>query len=214
MQLADVRAGKTNTVRRLGLLSGPSFRMTNGSLITIAGRPSQGKTSLWKQIFLNRAIQLRDSGDDGQVVMFTADDTTDKAILSLACTVARVDVNRIQFNQASPAEWKCVEDALTVIDMLPMMIDGSSRITVESMYYRCAMLNAQKPIRLAGHDYLSLIGVTGKGSKLEEIQSAAEGVKGIGRTLKPGFPWIEACTANKGSREQGRQVADAIGHAV
>lgn len=198
VQLADVRAGKTNYGAPTGFaVLDRSFRMTNGSLITIAGRPSQGKTSLWKQIFLNRAIQLRDGGDDGQVVMFTADDTTDKAILSLACTVARVDVNRIQFNQASPAEWKCVEDALTVIDTLPMMIDGSSRITVESMYYRCAMLNAQKPIRLAGHDYLSLIGVTGKGSKLEEIQSAAEGVKGIGRTLKPGFPWIELAQLTK-----------------
>lgn len=198
VQLADVRAGKMTYGVPTGFaVLDRSFRMTNGSLITIAGRPSQGKTSLWKQIFLNRAIQLRDSGDDGQVVMFTADDTTDKAILSLACTVAQVDVNRILSNQATSVEQQCVDDALAILDTLPMMIDGSSRITVESMYYRCAMLNAQKPIRLAGHDYLSLIGVTGKGSKLEEIQSAAEGVKGIGRTLKPGFPWIELAQLTK-----------------
>ena len=71
----------------------------------------------------------------------------------------------------------------------------------------------QKPIRLAGHDYLSLIGVTGKGSKLEEIQSAAEGVMGGGRTLKP-VPVDRACTANKGSRAGTDKLADAIGHAV
>lgn len=197
-QLADVRAGRTTYGASTGFKTlDKLFRMVNGSLITIAGRPSQGKTSLWKQIFLNRAIALRDAGDNGQVVMFTADDTTDKAILSLACTIAKVDVNRIQGNHATSEEWYCVDEALFILDTLPIMIDGSSHITVESMYYRCAMLNAQKPIRLAGHDYLSLIGGTGKGSKLEEIQAAAEGVKGIGRTLKPGFPWIELAQLTK-----------------
>jgi replicative DNA helicase len=195
-RMAAIRAGKV----RWGAPTGFGaldriFQMADGNLITIAGRPSQGKTSLWRQIFYNRAVQIETEGDNGQVVLFSSDDTAEKTMLGLACTMAEVDANRIKANIADDWEWEAVEVYMQRIESLPIYIDGSSRPTVDSMYYRCAMLNAQKPIRLAGQDYLSLIRVDDAKEDLSKVRRAAEGVKGIGRTL--GFPWLELSQLTK-----------------
>lgn len=159
------------------------FRMTDGDLIIVGGRPSQGKTSLWRQIFVSRAKQIVSDGDDGQVVMFSSDDTADKLILAMACCEANVDSTRIKRGIASAEEYERVEDAHSLIESLPICIDDTSSPAIESIYYRCAMMNAQKPVRLAGHDYMELIRHKKIESDLQKAEASARGVKGIGRTL-------------------------------
>lgn len=171
------------------------FQMADGDLITIAGRPSQGKTSLWRQMFYNRAVDIKRNNERGQVVMFTSDDTSEKTMLGLACTIAKVDANRIKYNIASPAEWYAVEETIEHIESLPMFFDESSHPTPDGLYYRCAMLNAQCPIKMAGQDYLQLMRVPGVTEDLLTVRRSAEGVKGIGRTL--GFPWVELSQIGK-----------------
>lgn len=171
------------------------FQMADGDLITIAGRPSQGKTSLWRQMFYNRACQIVRDNERGQVVMFTSDDTSEKTMLGLACTVAKVDANRIKYNSASSAEWYAVEAAIEHIESLPILFDETSHPTPDSLYYRCAMLNAQTPLKMAGQDYLQLMRVPNVSEDLLTVRRSAEGVKGIGRTL--GFPWIELSQLGK-----------------
>lgn len=171
------------------------FQMADGDLVTLAGRPSQGKTSLFRQIFYNRAVELKNNNERGQVVIFTSDDTSEKLMLGLACTVAEVDANRIKYNTATAQEWRLVESYLDYIESLPMLFDETSHPTPDSLYYRCAMLNAQTPIKMAGQDYLQLMRVPGVTEDLLTVRRSAEGVKGIGRTL--GFPWLELSQIGK-----------------
>lgn len=171
------------------------FQMADGDLITLAGRPSQGKTSIWRQIFYNRAKEIVRTGDNGQVVMFSSDDTAEKTMLGLACTNSKVNAHRIKYNLADKQEWAAVEVALAEIESLPIYIDESSNPSIDSIYYRCAMLNAQRPIRLAGQDYLGLVTIPGVHDDLPKFRRAAEGCKGIGRTL--GFPWLELAQLTK-----------------
>jgi len=58
------------------------------------------------------------------------------------------------------------------------------------------MLNAQKPIKLAGQDYAGLIRVDDARSERQEAERAFTGVKGIGNTLR--FPWIQLSQLTKG----------------
>lgn len=195
-QLAEVRSGKlwgaSTGFKSLDRL----FRLVDGELIVIAGRPSQGKTSLSRQLFYSRAKEIVQSGDNGQVVFFSSDDTSDKFIMDLACTIANVDSNRIKGNVADRDEWDRVEYELTAIESLPLFIDDTPHPTIEHLYYKCAMLNAQKPVRLAGQDYAGLIRVDGAKSERQEAEHAFSGVKGIGNTLR--FPWIELSQITKG----------------
>lgn len=171
------------------------FRLVDGELIVIAGRPSQGKTSLARQIFYSRAMQLAMNDEPGQVVFFSSDDTSDKFVMDLACTMAMVDSNRIKNNEASKDEWGRFDHELTVIESLPIYIDDTPRPTVEHMYYKCAMLHAQKPVKLAGQDYAGLIRIDDARSERQEAERAFTGVKGIGNTLR--FPWVQLSQLTK-----------------
>lgn len=187
--LDDLEAGRDKTGLRTGFHALDSlFQMMPGDLIIIGGRPSQGKTSLWQQIFLNVARSIVASGDNGQVVMFSADDTSEKVLLAMACAHASIDQKRLKLRIATPEEWRASRDSLAYIKSLPIYIDPTSGPSIEAMYYRCAMLNAQKPVRLAGMDYMELIRHPRITDDLQRVEASATGAKSIGRTL--GFPFL------------------------
>lgn len=172
------------------------FTLVDGELVVIAGRPSQGKSSLARQICYNRAREIAESGEDGQVVFFSSDDTSDKFIMDLACTMAQVDSNKIKGNKANPIEWERFEHEMAIIESIPLYIDDSPNPTVEHMYYKCAMLNAQKRLRLVGQDYAGQIRVKEARSERQEMEFAFAGVKGIANTLR--FPWLQLSQITKG----------------
>lgn len=188
--LHDIQEGKVEWGARTGFHAlDRTISMVDGDLVIIAGRPSQGKTSLWSQIFVNRAKQLVDTGEDGQVVMFSADDNADKLIFSMACAEAQVNSRRIRKQEATPEEFERVERAANLLSSLPIYVDDTPSPTVENMYYRCAMLHAQKPVRLAGMDYMELVShPDAKAGDLQKVEYAARGCKGIGNTLR--FPFL------------------------
>jgi replicative DNA helicase len=172
------------------------FRLGDGKLITLGARPSQGKTSTARWIFYKRAQQIALSGEDGQVVFFSSDDTAEAVTLGLACSIASLDSNDVELDQnMGHDDWQRLDDALAEIESLPIVIDEMNNPSVEAMYYRCAMLNAQKRVRLAGQDYMGLIRVDNAKSERQEAERSANGVKGIGRTL--GFPWLNISQLRK-----------------
>lgn len=171
------------------------FTMQSGDLITIAGRPSQGKTSLARQIAFNVAQGIYNQGDNEQVVIFSADDTDKKLTYGLASAISRIDLN-VRRSANCPNDLKVkFSSALAYIKDLPLLIDDTTNPTVDGLYYRCAMLNAQKPIKLAVMDYMQLIKDEKSMSELQEARRAASGCKGIGHTLK--FPFMLVSQLNK-----------------
>lgn len=188
--LHDIQEGKIEWGARTGFHAlDKTISLVDGDLVIIAGRPSQGKTSLWSQIFVNRAKKLVEDGEKGQVVMFSADDNADKLIFTMACSEAQVNSRRVRKREASSEEFERVERAAMMIRSLPLYVDDTTSPTVESMYYRCAMLHAQNPIRLAGMDYMELVSdPTNRMSDLQKVEYAARGCKGIGNTLR--FPFL------------------------
>ena len=195
-RLKEVRGGKVWGASTGFKSLDKQFRLVDGELVVIAARPSQGKTSIIRQIYYNRAMQIARNDEPGQVVFFSSDDTSDKFFLDLACAMALVDSNRIKDNLATKDEWDKLEHEITIIESLPIFVDDTPRPTVEHMYYKCAMLNAQKPIKLAGQDYAGLIRVDDARSERQEAERAFTGVKGIGNTLR--FPWIQLSQITKG----------------
>lgn len=188
--LHKIEAGNVEWGARTGFRAlDRTISLVDGDLVIVAGRPSQGKTSLWSQIFVNRAKQLVEDGENGQVVMFSADDTADKLIFTMACSEAMVDSRRIRNREATREEYERVERAAQYLSSLPLHVDDTPSPTVESMYYRCAMLHAQKPIRLAGMDYMELVAhPDSRASDLQKVEHAARGSKGIGNTMR--FPFL------------------------
>jgi replicative DNA helicase len=189
-QFANMQAGNFDWGSKTGFADlDRIFRLVDGDYITLGGRPSQGKTSLARQIAFNRARQLRDSGEPGQVVFFSIDDTADKLISALACGMARVDSNLMRQGKLSGQEWQNLEVALAEIESVPLFIDETHSPSVDTLHYRCALLNAKAPIKLAVCDYHGLIRHPDhRADELKTAEYASTGCKEIARTFK--FPWL------------------------
>ena len=133
------------------------YRLVDGEYTTIGGRPSQGKSTLAMWISYNRAMELQRTGENGQVLIFSMDDTRRKLIRALACTIAQVDLNRLRRREATAEEWQRVTDATDKIENLPMYIDGGTQLTIEDVQFRAAMQKTIKPVRLIVLDYFEKV---------------------------------------------------------
>jgi replicative DNA helicase len=160
------------------------FRMVDGDLIVLGGRPSQGKTSLARQILLHRAQALVEAGEEGQVVFFSADDTAEKVLMGMACAMSSVNQRAVRDNRATDEEWERLDYALGKIEALPIYVDATPSPTIEQIHYKVAMLHARTPVRMIALDYLELIRhPDARASDLQRVEHAARGVKGIGQAF-------------------------------
>lgn len=123
-----------------------------GELTLVAARPSMGKTAIAIQIAENVAR----SDVDGQVVIFSAEMTDDSLALRMAASHAGVNSHRIRNTYADPDEYDKLLRATQNWPHGKIYIDDSSHITTDQMYYRTAMLNAQKPVSLVIFDFVEL----------------------------------------------------------
>lgn len=170
-----------------GLLTGfidldKIVRLVPGELMLMAARPSMGKTALAMQIAENVAR----SHSDKTVMVFSAE-MTDKSIsLRMASSKAGVNSHRISSQTADPDEYKRIKGATHQFAGIPIWIDDSSSISTEQMYYRTAMMNAQKPVSLVVFDFVELgADATKKKGDGEEqrISQISRGLKSIAKNL-------------------------------
>lgn len=189
-QFEQIRAGRYEWGARTGFRNlDRVFRLVDGDLIILGGRPSHGKTSLARRIAVNRAKELRDRREDGQVLFFSADDRKEKVLFAMACEEACVNSREVRENKCSPEDWHKLDRAIEFIESLPIYIDDTPAPTVDAMYYKAAMQHARKPVRLAIMDYMELVQhPNSRVDELASVQHAARGMKAIGQSL--GFPFL------------------------
>lgn len=171
------------------------FTMKNGFLITLAMRPSQGKTSTFLQILFNVAQEIKTTGENAQVAFFTSDDTEVTGMQRMACAQAGVDSRKLENNSLSSDEWELFYQWLEYIESLPIAWDETPSPTGEHIYYRTAMLNAQTPVVLGAMDYVQLMTDPGARSETQEVRNSFTSLKGTAKILE--FPMLAASQLGK-----------------
>ena len=157
-------------------------RLNPGELILCAARPSMGKSALAMAIAENVAR----AADGGCVLVFSAEMTAKSLAHRMVSATAAVNGHRLRTNTADADEFDAAIDAAHDISTLPILIDESSSITTEQMYYRAAMVHARTPVRLVVFDFVELgADAPGKRSDGEEqrISQIARGLKALAKNL-------------------------------
>lgn len=157
-------------------------RLIPGELTLLAARPSMGKTAGAMQI----AESVARAYMDKTVLIFSAEMTEQSLGLRMAASLSSVNAHRVSGRTADPDEYQRILGATHRYSGLPLYIDDNPSISTEQMYYRAAMLNAQRPVSLVVFDFVELgADEPKKRSDGEEqrISTIARGLKAIAKNL-------------------------------
>lgn len=155
-------------------------RLTSGlqkaDLIIIAGRPSQGKTSIALNIASNIAL------NGGTVGLFSLEMSYTQLTIRLLGSDARIDAQKLRSGSLQDNEWVKISDSANKMSDLPIYINDCSSITTTDIKTKSAKLKKDKGLSLIVVDYLQLM--NGKGESRErEVANISKQLKQIAKDL-------------------------------
>lgn len=157
----------------LGCLDSPlGGGMRAGTVITLAARPSVGKTSLATQIAINVA-----QGGHGVLLLsqeMRAGDLIDRA----AANLGRLNLGRVTTGKFEHDDWTRITDVTDVAARLPLYIDDTPALTLLDIRAKVRQVQRTRGLALVVIDYLQLCATTGNAA------SRHHGIEAISRGLK------------------------------
>lgn len=158
------------------------FRLIDGELITIAARPSMGKTILGMQLAEAVARNLQSEDENGCVAVFSAEMSGWALVHRMAGAMAGVNIHKLRMGGGTDEEAQKMRNALQLLRTLSIWIDDGSAPTTDRMLERLARLNENVPVRMMVFDYLELGGDRAQSEDLR-IGQIADALKAIAKTL-------------------------------
>ncbi len=124
----------------------------NGDLITIAGRPSMGKTSLSLSIARNVALNNKIP-----TLFFSLEMNSVTIVNRLIANVCEISTSKILSGQLSPEDWASLDEKIKVILDKPLYIDDTPGLNIESISSKIKKCVEENEIKLVIIDYFQLI---------------------------------------------------------
>lgn len=155
----------------------------DGVCLTLAGRPSMGKSQLAFQIALAVANQIVATGDKGCVAIFSTEMPEADVALRLTQSMCGVSTHRFKRGELNLTEKENLRTAAEALRKLPIYIDSSSAPTIAEVAFRATALHQRSPIRLLIFDYIENSGETND-SEERRVSATAKGLKGLSVSLK------------------------------
>lgn len=180
------------------------FRLVDGEMLTIAARPSMGKTTLAMQIVEHMAKDLRNSGDTGVVAVYSAEQTGWSLFMRMAGALAGVNVTDLRMGKGLPSDFDKMDEGMLRIKSLPIHLDDRSSPTTASMREAVAELNMDIPVRGMMFDFMELAGDEARGGEERRISQIAIALKQIAKDLS--IPVIALSQLNRQVEERKNKL--------
>lgn len=157
--------------------------LQRSDLILIAARPGQGKTSIGMNIVQQVALNRERKSETGAVkpyvaAVFSLEMPAEQLAKRMLCSVAKVDMTRVNAGTLDAPEWKRLSEAKSKLDKAKIYIFDSSQTTPMEILSRCRRLKREQGLDVVMVDYLQLMS-TGK-----RVESRQQEISEITRTMK------------------------------
>jgi replicative DNA helicase len=183
-RLAQIRDGYKSGRRMSGMATGLTdldaklSGMQNANLITVAGRPSMGKSMLASNIAYHAAA----AGNPTEIFSLEMSKTecTDRIIAERI----NVPVKRIWNYDLTPIEMERFKGAAKTLQAMPLHIDDRGSVTMAQLAIRARRAKRQRGTKLIVVDYIQCVAGTRRdGNRVQEISAVTRGLKAIAKEL-------------------------------
>jgi replicative DNA helicase len=179
--------------------------MRPGQLITIAARPSLGKSLAGQDIARHVAMRQH-----LPVILFSMEMDRDEVMDRLVSAEAGVILTRLIEGTLDEDEWKRIADVHERFAESSLVIDDTPAVTLAHIRARLRGMARRSPAQVAIVDYLQLMKSGQRENRQGEVSELVAGLKGIAREFR--IPVIMLCQLNRGpeSRHDKRPyISDA-----
>ena len=163
-----------------------------GQLITVAARPSLGKSLVAQDL-------ARYTGLRRQIpcVLFTLEQDRDEVMDRLLAAEAGVLLEHITGKELTDNDWSRIAAAKDRFEASSLVIDDAPKITIPHIRARLRGMARREPARLAIVDYLQLMdGGPETESRQREVSALVGNLKAIAREFR--IPLVMCCQLNRG----------------
>lgn len=182
--------------------------LNNSDLIIIAGRPAMGKTALATNIAYNVAEYMSRAKDldvhDRGVAFFSLEMSSDQLASRILSTVTQTPGSKMRTGELDNAQFTRIAAAVRELEAIPLYIDDTPGVTINSIRTRARRLKRTKGLGLIVIDYIQLItGSANKkneGNRVQELSEISRGLKIMAKELK--VPVIALSQLNRGVEQR------------
>lgn len=149
-----------------------------GELTVIAGRPSQGKTSLALTIARNMAVKGRTVG------FFSLEMTKVELVSRLLIAEARIDGQEMRTGKLKPEGWSKLMATAHIIAEAPIFFDETPVMNITQIRAKARRLKSEHNAEVIFVDYIGLMNDTGKELRRDlQVGIITRGLKALAKEL-------------------------------
>ena len=179
--------------------------LNNSDLVILAGRPAMGKTALAINIAYNVASTMfADKGEleekEKGVAVFSLEMSCEQLAARILSDIADISGQKLRSGDIDIGEFNRIAAAVGQYQQLPLYIDDTPGVTVNTIRTRARRLKRTKGLGLIVIDYIQLISGSGtkksEGNRVQEMSEISRGLKMLAKELN--VPVIALSQLNRG----------------
>lgn len=155
--------------------------LQRSDMITLAGRPGMGKTSLALSIAMTACKNY-----GRKVALFSLEMSEEQLIQRLLASESGIDTQRLRLGRLNDEDWPSFYQAMGTLEKLTISIDDTAGLTVMDLRSRARRLAVESGLDFIIIDYLQLLSVGGKKrpeNRTQEISFISRQIKEMAREL-------------------------------
>ena len=192
----------------LDALDNKTGGLNNSDLIIIAARPAMGKTALATNIAYNVADYMYHNKTLEQskkgVAFFSLEMSADQLAGRILATVTQTNAHKMRTGELDNAEFTRIAAAVRELEKIPLYIDDTPGLNINSIRTRARRLKRNKGLGLIIIDYIQLIMGSGSkrndGNRVQELSEISRGLKILAKELN--LPVIALSQLNRGVEQR------------
>ncbi len=182
--------------------------LNDSDLIILAGRPAMGKSALAMNIAYNVAEYMMNTDTidrhDKGVAIFSLEMSADQLASRILASITDTSGHKLRNGDMDIAEFNRIVAAVRSYQKLPLYIDDTPGITINTIRTRARRLKRTHGLGLIVIDYIQLIsgseGKKGEGNRVQEVSEISRGLKILAKELK--VPVIALSQLNRGLEQR------------